>query len=109
VIKEEQLDLSRDPKDGLEKALHIYYDDLVVTLVEALRKHILTAEKLPKTDRPLPIVLAGGTAKPRGFRERFDKVLRERRWPIEIGPVRLASDPLTATARGALIAAQYEK
>ncbi len=109
VIKEEQLDLSREPKDPMEKALHIYHDDLVVTLVEALRKAISSAEKLPKTDRPISIVLSGGTAKPRGFRERFDRVLRERRWPIELGPVRLAADPLTATAKGALIAAQYEK
>jgi hypothetical protein len=29
--------------------------------------------------------------------------------PIDIADVKLASDPLTATARGALIAALYEK
>jgi hypothetical protein len=109
VLKEEGLDLSKTAKDKFEKALHIYYEDLVETLVEALRRSLSTAEKLPKTDRPLPIVLSGGTAKPRGFKDLFERTLKARSLPIEISGVRLASDPQTATARGALIAAMYEK
>jgi hypothetical protein len=109
VLKEEGLDLSRQPRDKYEKALHIYYDDLVETLVEALRRAISQAEKLPKTDRALPIVLSGGTAKPKGFKDLFEKALKAQPLPIEISEVRLASDPLSSTARGALIAAMYEK
>jgi hypothetical protein len=109
VIKEEGLDLSASPKDKMEKALHIYYEDLVESLVDTLRRAISRAEKLPKTERALPIVLAGGTAKPRGFRELFERMLRSRRLPIEVSEVRLASEPLTATARGAHIAAMFEK
>jgi actin-related protein len=109
VLKEEGLDLSRPAKDKFDKALHIYYEDLVETLVEALRRAISKAEKLPKTDRAVPIVLSGGSAKPRGFRDLFERTLRGRSMPIEIGEIRMASDPLTATARGALIAAMYEK
>jgi actin-like ATPase involved in cell morphogenesis len=109
VMKEESLDLSKPPRDKFERPLHIYYEDLVESLVEALRRAISSAEKLPKLDRALPIVLAGGTAKPKGFRELFEKALRARTMPVEIASVRMASDPLTATARGALIAAQYEK
>jgi hypothetical protein len=37
------------------------------------------------------------------------RALSTRSLPFEIESVRMASDPLTATARGALIAAQYEK
>jgi len=109
VLKEETLDLSRGPKDKFEKALHIYYEDLVETLIEALRRAISTAEKLPKTDRPIPIVLSGGTSKPKGFKGLFEKTLKARGLPIEISEVRQASDPLSATAKGALIAALYEK
>ena len=109
VIKEEGLDLSRAPKDRLEKALHIYYEDLVETLVEALRRAISKADKLPKAERAVPIVLSGGSAKPRGFRELFERALKLRPLPIEISEIRVASDPLTATARGSLIAAMYEK
>jgi len=109
VMKEEGLDLTKSPKDKLERALQIYYEDLVESLVDAMRRAISKAEKLPKTDRALPIVLAGGTAKPRGFREVFERVLRSRSFPVEISEVRLATEPLTATARGALIAAMFEK
>jgi hypothetical protein len=65
VLKEEGLDLSRPAKDKFEKAIHIYYEDLVESLVEALRGSLSRAEKLPRADRPVPIVLSGGTAKPR--------------------------------------------
>ncbi|HUG53883.1 MAG TPA: hypothetical protein VMR21_09785 [Vicinamibacteria bacterium] len=109
VIKEEGLDLSKAPKDKYEKALRIYYEDLVESLVEKLRHAISQADKLPRSDRPLPIVLSGGTAKPRGFKEMFEKALGARRLPVEVSAVRMAADPLTATARGALIAALYEK
>jgi actin-related protein len=109
VHKEEGLDLSRPPKDKFEKALHIYYEDLVQTLVDALRRNFSRAEKLPKSDRALTIVLSGGSAKPKGFKEMFERNLKGTALPVEISGVRMASDPLTATARGALIAALYEK
>jgi hypothetical protein len=109
VQKEEGLDLSRAGRDKLEKALHVYYQDVVDSLVEALRRSVSSVEKLPRTERPIPIVLSGGTAKPRGFRELFERTLRSKPFPIEISEVRMAADPLAATARGALIAAINEK
>ncbi|HLA78494.1 MAG TPA: cell division protein FtsA [Vicinamibacteria bacterium] len=109
VIKEESLDLSRSPKDKIEKALHIYYEELTESLVEALRRALSAADKLPKAERPLPIVLSGGTAKPRGFRDMFERALRRHPLPVEISELRMAQDPLIATAKGALIAAMYEK
>jgi hypothetical protein len=108
VIKEESLDLSRAPQDKFQKALHIYYEELVETLVDSLQRAISTAEKLPKMDRAIPIVLSGGTVKPAGFKQLFEEALKRRKMPIEISDVRLARDPLTATARGAWIAAMYE-
>jgi hypothetical protein len=109
AIKEEGVDLSRAPRDKVERALQIYYEDLVDTLVTALHTALSRAEKLPRTERPIPIVLSGGTAKPRGFRELFEKTLKLKPLPIAVGDVKLSRDPLTATARGALIAAMYEK
>ncbi|HET7745884.1 MAG TPA: hypothetical protein VFM29_01205, partial [Vicinamibacteria bacterium] len=109
AIKEDGVDLSRPPKDKYEKAFHIYYEDLVDSLVDALRRAISKAEKLPRTDRALPIVLSGGAAKPAGFKDLFERALSTRPLPIPISGVRVAHDPLTATARGALIAAMYER
>jgi GNAT superfamily N-acetyltransferase len=90
VTKEEGLDLSRAPRDKFEKALRIYYEDLVETLVLALKQSISRAESLPRSDRPLPIVLAGGTAKPKGFKDLFERALKDTSLPIEISGVRLA-------------------
>lgn len=109
AIKQESLDLSREPSDKLEKALHIYYEELVESLVEGLHSAVTRAEKRPRTDRPLPIVLAGGTASPKGFRELFAASLKKRPLPFDVADVRVAHEPVTATARGALIAARYEK
>jgi actin-related protein len=53
-------------------------------------------------------VLSGGTAKPKGFKERFEKFLNQVEFPVEISEIRMARDPLNATANGALIAAMYQ-
>jgi hypothetical protein len=109
AIKEDSLDLTRSSEDKIEKAIHIYYDKLIESLVEELYQAVTRSQKLPRTDKPLPIVLAGGTSKPKGFRDRFEELLRRRPLPFEIGDIRMASDPLTATARGTLVAALAER
>ncbi len=107
-IKENELDLSRPPANDIEDALHIYYDDLIKTLVKAMKESIDQTSKIPNMDRPVPIVLSGGTVKPRGFKERFETYLNRANFPIKISEVRISKDPLTATARGSLMAAMYE-
>lgn len=109
AIKEESLDLTRPGGDKIDKALHIYYDKLIESLVDELSAAVMRSKKLPRSDQPLPVVLAGGTAKPNGFRDRFEQALRRRTLPFAISDVRMASDPLTATARGALVAALAER
>jgi hypothetical protein len=109
AIKEEGLDLTRSTGNQIEKALHIYYDKLIEMLVNELYRAVTQSRKLPRSDRPLPIVLAGGTAKPKGFRDRFEEILSRRPLPFEISDIRLAKDPLTATARGTLVAALAER
>jgi hypothetical protein len=107
--KEEHLDLSRPPKDDLSRALHIYYEDVLQTLIDSLRAEFSASSQLPKIDRPLPVVLAGGTARPTGFLQKFEQMLvAGGEFPIEISDVRMAKDPLTATARGCYIAAMSE-
>jgi nucleoid DNA-binding protein len=108
VIKEESLDLSRPPRDKYENAMHIYYEEMILTLVEMLRTEISESRNLPKLDRPIPIIISGGTAKPKGFLEKFERVFRQTSFPLKISEVRVADEPLTATARGCYIAAAYE-
>ena len=108
-IKEEEFDFRRSPKNEVEDALCIYYDDLIKTLVQKLKAAVNKTSKIPKMDKPIPIILSGGTAKPAGFKERFESFLMKEKFPIEVSQIRLAEDPLNATAKGALIAALSEE
>jgi hypothetical protein len=109
LFKEEKLDLSRAPKDEMTGALHIFYEDVMRTLIDRLRSEFARSGHLPKVDRPMSVVLAGGTARPTGFLQKFESLLRaEGEFPVQLNEVRMAADPLTATARGCYIAALSE-
>src|SRR6266571_3904246 len=108
LIKEESLDLSRAPQNKYESALHIYYDDVILSLVESVRGALAETKNLPRIDKPIPIVLSGGTAKPKGFLDKFQQAIERDGFPLEISEIRMAEEPLTATARGCLIAAMYD-
>jgi hypothetical protein len=109
IYKEENLDLSRAPKDDMTRALHIFYEDVLQNLIDRLRAEFKRSSQLPKLDRPMKVVLAGGTARPAGFYQKFEQMLRaDGEFPIEIAEVRLAKDPLTTTANGCYIAAMSE-
>lgn len=109
LFKEEKLDLFRPAKDDLSRALNIYYEDVLQTLIDRLRSELRASGQLPKFTRPMPIVLAGGTAKPAGFLQKFESMLNAGGdFPIEISDVRMAKNPLTTTAHGCYIAAMSE-
>jgi activator of 2-hydroxyglutaryl-CoA dehydratase len=109
VIKEEGLDLRKTPHNKIEAALGIYYEEMILSLVEALRLDFAKAPNMPRMDRPIPIVVSGGTATPKGFADKFRQALDQSDMPIKVSDVHLASEPLTATARGCAIAAMHEE
>jgi len=105
IIKEESLDFTRTPKSNLENALIIYYEDLIMTLLNNLADMLSRADKVPRFNHAIPMVLAGGTCLPNGFKVKFEQLLKGVKMPIAISSVRLARDPLKTTALGALISA----
>lgn len=107
-IKEAELDLTRDPKGQIHTALHIYYDEVIHKLLGALQRVLTASDKIPKIAKPIPIVLSGGTAVPKGCRDRIARALENYNLPVDISEVRLAESPLYATAKGALIMAMTE-
>jgi hypothetical protein len=108
ILKETGFRLDGASVDRIELALTVYYQELIESLVASLHAAIGNIGRLPKLDRAIPLVLSGGTAMPEGFRERFEKALRSVPFPIPISEVRLAREPLHATANGALLAALSE-
>jgi hypothetical protein len=105
VQKEQTFALNGPGGDRVQNALTVYHNDVIRTLAGTLRAKIASAQQLPKLNRPVPVVLSGGTAMPKGFIERFVAALRTQDFPVRVSEVRLSSDPLNATARGALMAA----
>jgi hypothetical protein len=108
ILKEQAFHINGRQPNQLLQVIDVYYDDMIRTLAGALNDGFRNAKNLPKPPRPIPLVLSGGTAAPKGFRDRFEQILREIPFPIEISEVRLAGDPFTATAKGALMAALSE-
>ena len=102
--KESYLDLDkRENLSRIEQALSIYYDILLDYVVGHLKTELEKAAV--HLEKPLTVIVSGGTAKPNGFLKRFQETLQRFQLPAELGEVRLASQPLHSVAKGALIAA----
>lgn len=105
LIKEEGFHLNGHFADKVEQAIGVYYDDMINDLVAAMKEALRNTRKMPKLNRPMPLVLSGGTALPSGFRDRFEQILKEQNFPLQVSEIRMAADPLHTAARGALVAA----
>lgn len=105
VQKEQGFRLHGMNGDRVNNALAVYYDDVIENLVKSLKESISSTQKLPRMTQAIPLVLAGGTAMPEGFQERFKTALLAHELPIKLSEVRVSSEPLNSTARGALMAA----
>jgi hypothetical protein len=108
IIKEDGFKINGHYPNKIHQVLGVYYDDMIRTLVSALNEGFRNATSLPNIGRPIPLVLSGGTSLPQGFKDRFESVLQESRFPVAISEIRLAAEPLSATAKGCLMAAVSE-
>ncbi|HLK18031.1 MAG TPA: hypothetical protein VKT81_03710 [Bryobacteraceae bacterium] len=105
IAKEDSFHFNGFHSDKLLQVLNVYYDEMIQSLVQGIKQAFSNSRNLPKQKRPLPVVLSGGTALPHGFRDRFEKIFREANLPIPASEIRMASDPLHTSAKGALVAA----
>ncbi len=107
AIKESNFELKYEVELGsVEGALAIYYDYLITYVVENLKRK-LTEVTPPQVD--FPVVLAGGTSKPRGFKRIFEEKISQVGLPVDVSQIRMAKDPLFSVARGCLIAAKTKE
>jgi len=105
-IKESSLDLSKETGlSRIESALSIYYSHLIEYVIENIKREFEKSKKMPRIEKPMSIVLSGGTSLPAGFSDRFRAILERAKFPLAIRSVRMASQPLRTVAKGALVAA----
>lgn len=96
-----------EPNDNqVLAAVASYYDRLIDYTTKQLATAMEGHKSIPKFKDPLPVVVAGGTSKAKGFVDMFAKKLEANGFPLPVKEVRHAADPLHAVARGCLIAAQ---
>lgn len=103
LAKEDSFHFNGFFADKMHQVIGVYYDDVIRSLVGALKEGFARTKNLPNFNRPIPMVLSGGTALPPGFRDRFEKLLGEQDFPISISEIRMAQNPLYSTAKGALV------
>lgn len=87
-------------------AVSAYYERLIDYTTKQLAACLDGHKALPKFTGALPVVVAGGTSRAKGFVETFERKLIENNFPLDVKEVRHADDPLHAVSRGCLIAAQ---
>jgi hypothetical protein len=103
LTKEDSFHFNGFFADKIQQVLGVYYDDMIRSLVTALKEAFTRTKGVPQFHKPIPLVLSGGTALPPGFRDRFEKLLWEQDFPISLSEIRMAQNPLHATAKGALV------
>lgn len=102
--KEEHLDLSADlSSDEMLNALYIFYDNLIKYVLHHLKRELAGMED--RIDYEVPVVLAGGTSKPKGFVELFKERAKKENLPFKIKEVITPSEPSYAVSKGCLVAA----
>ncbi len=108
LAKEESFQINGHYADKLHQVLNVYYDEVIRATVNGLKEAFSNSRNIPKMGKPIPMVLSGGTAMPKGFRDRFEKLLKESEFPLPLSEIRMAETPLNSTAKGALVAALAE-
>ncbi len=77
-------------------------------VIKNIKQQFNKARGMPRIQKPIKIVLSGGTSLPKGFAQRFKKILDRLSLPVPVGEVRMASQPLKSVAKGALVAASAD-
>ena len=103
AIKESSFSLDADYELGsIEGALSIYYDALITYIIQNLKRKL---SEVTPPEAEFPVAIVGGSTKPKGFLELFEKRLVEAKLPVDVTRIQKAKDPLYSVARGCLIAA----
>jgi hypothetical protein len=97
------------PKGREQRAIQIYYKNLIRYALDAFKHQFEQESRDLYIERPIPLIVSGGTSLPKGFTEIFNQCLGDiADFPIPITEVRAASDPLKAVSKGLLIKARSE-
>jgi hypothetical protein len=106
--KEKRLDFNKiDPDDDVVFALDAYYDAMLKYVFNLFSKKF--KEVKSEFNKPIDIVLAGGTSMPPGFEKKVEKIVSELDLPFKVNRVIKSKDPRHAVVKGLLAQAEIVK
>jgi len=108
TLKEQSFHFNGFFGDQVKQALAVYYDEVIRLVVSGLKDALTETRHAAPADRPMPLVISGGSSLPQGLVECFQKCLADNNLGVHFSEIRTATDPLNATAKGALVAALAE-
>lgn len=96
-----------DPSTKIMKAISVYYSSVIKYTLENIVFELNRRKKdLPVFRNSVPIVVSGGLVLAKGFIEKMQQAMSIVDFPIKIKEIRMAKNPMTSVAHGALLAAQ---
>ncbi|RLB75316.1 MAG: hypothetical protein DRH24_19800 [Deltaproteobacteria bacterium] len=107
-LKNKRFNLKKMPEDNVGRALYINYGLLMENVLQGIAEGFKRNEDKARIERPIPIIVSGGTSSPDGFIEYFKTMLKKIEMPFEINDV-IRAHPLHAVADGCLVAAEMHQ
>lgn len=101
-----KVNLSTSPTNLIERAIQTQYKIMMEKTINGIKKGLNEAGKRARSDKPVDVVIAGGTSIPVGFDVLFRDIIKQTELPIRIGNIVRPNDPLFSVSRGCLIAAE---
>lgn len=103
--KEAGVDLY-NPQSKIMEAVSVYYTSVINYTMQNIAYELEQREKeLPIFRQPVPVIVSGGLSLATGFTKKIEEVMNTVNFPIKIGEIRLADEPMKAVANGCLLAA----
>jgi len=104
--RKEKMSLEECPEDMVGKTIWINYGIMIENVMKAIINGFAKNEEKARIDRPIPMILAGGTSTPDGFTEYVRNVVNKLDIPFEIGEINKADKPLYTVAEGCFLASE---
>ena len=103
--KEAGVDLY-NPTTKIMEAVSVYYTSVINYTMQNIAYELKNREKdLPLFRHPVPVIVSGGLTLAAGFEKKVTEVIEHVEFPIKIGEIRRAAEPMKAVASGCLLAA----
>lgn len=109
--RKQEIDLTQSLKDAsrVDQAIMLHYQLLIENVISGIIGGFEQNIDRARIEEPVPIIIAGGTASPKGFKEYFEQILAKQTLPFKVSGVKISDRPLYTVSEGCLIAAEMHE